>query len=158
MDRASDHASSRSRRSAAPSRPLIDCQDSSALALLPVKEVVGDVRHARLLAYELAGLGGGIAALRIHPLDEADALKNARRVVRCRGELKPGNGVGLRTAFENGRNHFAAAAALPRWTAIVDADDALTLGVQHRLGRDEDPACAVPAVDLHALCVGVKRD
>src|SRR4030095_7270978 len=146
------------RRALVAPRPLVA---RKGLVVRPVEEILGGVRHSRHLAWEVPGIGGGVAADGVHPLDERHPVENTTALVEYRSAQQRGDGVGVRgAAVEYHADHFAAADAFPGWTGIVNADFTLIPGVgeQHRLWHQEGPTRAVPAVDLHALRVGMKGD
>src|SRR5262249_42720004 len=89
------------------------------------------------------------------------ATQHAGALLRYHAEQQPWYRVRVsRAAIDHRADDSAAADGLPRGAGVVDAHDAVTLSVfrELRRRRDEDPARAVPAVDLHALRVRLKNE
>src|SRR5687768_11021320 len=121
--------------------------------LRAIEVVFSGVWHARFLANEVAGFGWGEAAHGVDALDERDAVEGAGAFGGDGGEFQPGDGVGIDWAgVHERRDDDAAAVAFPGGALVVDADDAVTarVGVEKSFGAVEGPACAIPAIDLHA--------
>src|SRR5262245_4085246 len=128
---------------------------------LPIEEVLCRVRHARHFADEAAWCCGRDSAHRVHAQDRGYAVEDAWALSCDGGEDEPRDRAWIsRAAIEHSGDDFAAADALPGWTCVVDPNRAaaLRVGVQDGRGRNEAPARAVPAVDLHTIGVGVKDE
>src|SRR5439155_16089167 len=64
--------------SAVLSQPWCPTRRKDPVLMRPVEEILGGVRHPHHLVGEVAGIGGGLAAHGVHPLDEGLLVENTR--------------------------------------------------------------------------------
>ena len=126
----------------------------------PVKVILGGARHSLLHRRGECRVGRERCPPRC---SRAGYRSPDRRPWAFAGngtEQQPLDVVGIRgAALLDHPDDFASAHAFPRWAGVLNADETSTAGVgkQVRLGRHEDPTCAVPAINLHALGIHAEK-